>query len=394
MTPTIHRSTAVTKPRIATRQRILHVLEATSAGAARYVADLLLRIDTEEFDVSFAYSPIRADKRFWTDLAAIQARGIQTFEIPMSRAIRPWNDMRAFWRLFHLIRGQHFGLVHAHSSKAGFVARVAAKLADTKTVTVYSPHAIAISLNPRYAHLERFAGLFTDAVLGVSRSEHDEVEQYHLLPASKIRHVTAGIDVPRFAEYSCGGAFREQIGVPRDALLIGSAGRLSHQKDPFTFLQAAARLSNTDVPVYFAWAGEGELLEEARGMARTLGIADRVRFAGYCPDLRPFLSSLDIFALTSRYESFGYVTCEAMAMGKPVIATDVAGSNELVLDGLTGFLVDAGDAAGCSAAFRLLAEDSLLRRAMGVTARKRARDQFQVGRMVHEIEDLYRELMA
>ena len=383
--PVAVRHPAIPQPPIAgrraVRRKVLHVLEATSAGAARYVADLLLRIDTDEFDVSFAYSPIRADRRFWSDLAAIQARGIQTFEIPMSRSIQPRADGRALWSLFQLIRSQGFDLVHGHSSKAGFLARVAGKIAGTlarhKVVTVYSPHAIAISLNPAYAHLERLAGWFTDAVLGVSRSERDELIAYRLMPSTKLHFVTAGIDVAGYSSSHDGRAFRRWIGVPAGAILIGSAGRISRQKDPFTFLRAAAQLRKMDVPAYFAWAGDGELRQEAESLSMHLGLRDRVRFAGQCSDLRPFLAALDIFALTSRYESFGYVTCEAMAMGKPIVATNVSGSRELVADGLTGFLVEPGDAAGAAAALQRLAQDTLLRRSMGRAARKRAREQFE-----------------
>lgn len=389
----LSRRPAVREPRLAVRRKVLHVLEATSAGAARYVADLLLRMDTDEFDVSFAYSPNRADERFWRDLALIEARGIRLYAIPMSRSIQPSADARAFWSLFRLIRERRFDLVHGHSSKAGFLARLAAKLADRHIVTVYSPHAIAISLNPAYGYLERFAGRFTDAVLGVSRSERDELEGYRLLPSGKLRFVTAGIDLPRFAAPADGRAFRKRLRVPEAAVLIGTAGRLSSQKDPFTFLRAAARLNQSRVPAYFAWAGDGELRGEAESLSAALGIADRVRFGGQCADLRPFLASLDIFALTSRYESFGYVTCEAMAAGKPVVATNVSGSRELVVDGFTGFLVEPGDSASAAAALQRLAEDSLLRRAMGLAGRQRAREQYDVTRMVRQVEGLYRELI-
>ncbi len=382
----------VAKPQVAVRTKVLHVLEATSAGAARYVADLLLRIDTDEFDVSFAYSPIRSDKRFWRDLNAIAARGIQLFEVPMSRSIDPRADAGAFWKLFRLIGTHRFDVVHGHSSKAGFLARLASKFANPKTVTVYSPHAIAIPVNHSYAHLERFAGLFTDAVLGVSRSERDELDGYHLMRSSKLHFVTAGIDLSRYSPSTDGGAFRRWIGVPEDAILIGSAGRISNQKDPFTFLKAAALLRTWGVPAYFAWAGDGELRERAESLSSCMGIADRMRFIGYCSDLRPFLAAIDIFALTSRYESFGYVTCEAMAMGKPIVATNVSGSNELVADGLTGFLVNPGDAERAARALRDLAQDTLLRRAMGLAGRKRVRERFEVGRMVRQVEDLYREL--
>jgi len=117
-----------------------------------------------------------------------------------------------------------------------------------------------------------------------------------------------------------------------------------------------------------------------------------VTFLGYCPDLRPFLDALDIFVLTSRYESFGYVTCEAMAMGKPVVATNVSGSNELVVHGVTGYLVDVADAQGLAGAFDNLAADWKLRRRMGEAGRARARKHYDLRRMIQDVEQIYREL--
>ena len=375
------------------RPRILHVVEATSAGVARYVADLLLRIDTDAFDVALAYSPRRADERFWRDLRAIQSRGIPTFEIPMARNISPLDDGQALWRIYRLIKTQGFHLVHGHSSKAGFLGRLAGKLANPRVLTMYSPHAISISANAAYAHIERFAGHFTDAMLGVSRPERDELESHRLMPASRLHYVTAGIDIPAFADYPDNGEFRRRLRIPEDAVLIGTAGRLAPQKDPLAFVHAAACLLREGVPAYFAWAGDGDMLEQAECMAALLDLGPHIRFAGYCPDLRPFLAALDIFALTSRYESFGYVTCEAMAMGKPVVATDVGGSSALVEDGKTGFLVPAGDTAACAAALARLAGDSSLRNSMGQAARVRAQEHFNVARMVRQVEHLYRKLL-
>jgi glycosyltransferase involved in cell wall biosynthesis len=376
----------------AVRPRVLQVLEATGAGTACYVSDLLLNIDTAAFDLSFAYSPLRSDERFLRDLQHIETRGVRVYEIPMQRNIRPLQDARALCDLYRLIKAQKFDIVHGHSSKAGFLARLAAKLADPGIVTVYSPHAISISINPKYWYLERFAGLLTNAVLGVSRSERDELETYHLVARSNLRYATAGINVAAYTGSFGGGDLRRQIGVPDETILIGSAGRVTAQKDPATFLNAAAKSLETGLRAHFAWAGGGDLLPASQELARNLGIEHHVTFLGYCPDLRPFLDAIDIFALTSRYESFGYVTCEAMAMGKPVVATNVSGSNELVLPGVTGYLVDVADAQGLAAAIEDLAVDCKLRRRMGEAGRARAWEHYDLRRMIRDVEQVYREL--
>ncbi|MGD0964559.1 MAG: glycosyltransferase family 4 protein [Candidatus Acidiferrales bacterium] len=373
------------------RPKVLEVMEATAGGTGCYIADLLLHIDTVAFDVSFAYSTLRSDARFLKDLERIKRRGIRVYEVPMLHPIRPAEDIRALWGLYRLIKTQKFDIVHGHSSKAGFLARLAAKLADPRIVTVYSPHAISISANPKYRYLERFAGLLTNVLLGVSRSERDELEAYQLVPRSKLRYATTGINMAAYVGSFGGSDLRRRIGVPNGTILIGSAGRILAQKDPATFLKAAAAALERGVSAHFAWAGDGELRSASQKLARDLGIERQVTFLGYCPDLRPFLDALDIFALTSRYESFGYVTCEAMALGKPVVATNVSGSNELVQHGTTGYLVDVADAQGLAVAFRELASDWELRRRMGEAGRARARKYYDLRIMIRDVEQVYRE---
>lgn len=374
------------------RPRVLEVLEATGAGTASYICDLLLNIDTARFDVSFAYSSLRSDERFQRTLQHIGRRGIPIYEIPMRRNICPLEDARSLWKLYRLIRSQQFDIVHGHSSKAGFLARLAAKLADNRILTVYSPHAISVLLSPSYLYLERFAGFFTDMVLGVSRSEVQELERYHLVPREKLHYATAGINLLAYAGSFAGSQFRRQIGISEGSILIGSAGRITAQKDPATFLQAAAAVLARGVRAHFAWAGDGDLRPASEELARTLGIDQHVTFLGNCLDLREFLDAVDIFALTSRYESFGYVTCEAMAMRKPVVATNVAGNNELVVDGVTGLLVPVAEPESVADAMQRLAGDHELRRRMGAAGQARAGELYDLRRMIRDIEQSYSDL--
>jgi glycosyltransferase involved in cell wall biosynthesis len=294
--------------------------------------------------------------------------------------------------LRQMIGERRFDLVHGHSSKAGFLARLAARSVSRKIVTVYSPHAIAISLNPKYRHLERFAGMFTDAMLGVSRSEREELERYDLVPAEKLCHVTAAVDVDAYR-----GPFapvlRERYGVPKNAILVGTAGRMSRQKDPLTFIEIARIVAATEPRAYFVWIGDGELRDQVVARAEQAGIAGRLILPGYSPDIRPWLASLDIFLLTSLYESFGYVTCEAMALGKPVVATRVAGSVELVANGENGFLGSKADPESMAPWVTLLARDSVLRTAMGQNSRQRVEKLYNLKRMTNDLENLYRHLL-
>jgi glycosyltransferase involved in cell wall biosynthesis len=272
------------------------------------------------------------------------------------------------------------------------LARLAAKLANPRIITIYSPHAISISLNPKYWYVEKLAGLLTNTVLGVSKSERDELLSYQIVPACKLRYVTTGINAASY----CGSFGREklrtQLGLSDATMLIGTAGRFTEQKDPATFLKAAAKTLERGVRAHFAWVGYGELQRPSERLARELGIEEYVSFLAYCEDLRPFLDAVDIFSLTSRFESFGYVTCEAMAMGKPVVATNVSGSKELVIPGVTGYLVNASDATAFANVYSELAAKPDLRRRMGEAGRARARKHYDLPQTIAGLEQLYREL--
>ncbi len=376
------------------RISVLHILESTSAGAARYVADVLLNLDLEAFDVSFAFSMIRADARFRKDLEKMRARGIATFEIPMTRGIDPLADGRAFFRLYRLLRKSRFDIVHCHSSKAGFLGRIAAKLAYRDTLTLYSPHAIAISVKPVYWYLEKFAAPFTDAMVGVSASECDQLAEYRLVPSSKLEYITAAIDVGGCENLNGGEDVRDRFNIPKDVVLVGTAGRLAPQKDPLTFLKVADIIRRQNIAAHFLWIGDGELREKVVAEARALGVESMITFAGYCQNLLPVVSAIDVFALTSVYESFGYVTCEAMALSKPVVGTNVAGTKELVVDGTTGFLVEPRDAEAFAEKLAILIQDAALRKSMGRAGRVRAEKEYDLARMIGEIEQFYRKLMS
>jgi glycosyltransferase involved in cell wall biosynthesis len=376
------------------RPKVLHILEATSAGAARYVTDLLLNIDTRQFNVSFVYSLIRSDGRFRTNLERIRGRGIAAVEVPMARNISPLTDARAFLSLYRLLRGCRFDIVHCHSSKAGFLGRIAAKLAHPGTVTLYSPHAIAISVNPFYWILEKFAAQFTDAVLGVSQPECEQLADYWLIRPSKLRCVTAAIDVDSYAVTPESLEFRRRLGVRPGVALIGTAGRLAPQKDPWSFLKVIDIVRRTGLPSFFVWVGDGELRDQIVNEAKALQVENSVVFTGYRSDLPCILGSLDIFILTSAYESFSYVTCEAMALGKPVVATDVPGPRELVEAGKSGFLVGVKEPRALAAKLLTLIEDPALRRCMGAAGRRRAEQHFNLPRMIREVEELYLSVLV
>lgn len=148
------------------------------------------------------------------------------------------------------------------------------------------------------------------------------------------------------------------------------------------------------VEIYFVWVGSGELLDAVRQFISDVDVKSRARLIGWRTDVDQLLAGADIFLLTSEYESFGYVTCEAMAQGLPVVATNVSGSIDIIEHDVTGFLAPVGDTDAIARHVLRLAADPDLRNRMGKAGNRRVREAFNVEKMVSEVESLYTRLLA
>ena len=179
--------------------------------------------------------------------------------------------------------------------------------------------------------------------------------------------------------------------------MIGYVGRIMPEKDLETWLRAAAVVSERYPQARFVLVGEGKdnsYLEQLKRLAADLGIADRTHFPGYRSDLLPVYAAFDLFVLSSRREGLPNSILEAMAMGLPVVTTDVAGAKELVSDGQTGYVLSQGDAAGLARAITAVAADESLRQRMSQAGRRRVEREFSFATRLRRIEGLYEEILG
>ncbi len=376
--------------------KILHVIESAAAGSARYVADVLLRLDLNNWNVTLAYSPVRLDASFEDAITTMRQKGIRIEQIPMQREIALGPDVRCLHSLYQLVRKESYDLIHGHSSKAGFLGRIAGKTARRKTITVYSPHAIAISIHRKYWYLEKAAAVFTDAMVTVSEAERQELINYNLLSPNRIFTVRAGIDiyaVDKRRAQTERSSTRAQLGIPENAIVIAGVGRLSPQKDPLLFVRVAADVCTTHPNVHFLWAGEGELRRDVEHEAVKRPLQGRFHLLGFRTDIDALLACADVFLLTSRYESFGYVTAEAMAGKLPVVAAAAGATSEMVVDGQTGFLVSVGDQAAMADRIRHLIASPELRTRLGTAGRNRIEMHFDARNVARDMERVYNTLL-
>jgi glycosyltransferase involved in cell wall biosynthesis len=376
----------------------IHILQVSksSGGVGVYTRRLVGALDKARYRFTVICLAEGSDEMA-ADLNRIE--GVKAISIPMKDGIDPLSDISVCVKLARLIRGEKFDLIHAHSSKPGFFTRLAAIGMDIPVI--YEPASFAFHENaPRsqavfYAFLERIAARYlTDRIMLVCNGERELARQYSVGTDDQFITIHTGIDIEPFDIPVDHAQIRTELGVPLDVRLIGTVARLSEQKAPSDFIRAAAMVHAEFPQSHFLWVGDGPLEEASRSLVKSLGLQEVFHFAGFRDNVPAILMSLDCFVLSSHWEGFSLAILEAMAAGLPVVATQVTGAAEAIVDGETGILVDSGDIPGLAEAIGKLVQDESLSRSMGVASRKRAENVFPYKKMLDRIEELYLDLIA
>jgi glycosyltransferase involved in cell wall biosynthesis len=363
------------------RPRILIAITLAEVGGAQTcVAQLLPRL-TEELDVTVAAhgpGPLRA--------AAVDA-GASWVELRnVRRRIGP-RDALGLLELIALIRRLRPDIVHAHSSKAGVLARVAAAVCRIPAV-VFTAHGWAFKAEPGlksrlYLYADRAVAKITSAVICVSETERREGLAARTCQAERTVVIQNGVDASLFT-------VRRRSETPRPRIV--SIGRLKAPKDFTTLLEALALLR--DLPFDAVIAGDGPERSALEAAVDRLGLAGAVDLTGERDDIPAFLAAADCFVLSSTSEGMPISVLEAMAAGLPVVASDVGGVHELVTEGTTGCLVPPRDPEALAGALRPLLGDPELRARLGAQARRDVEQRFTVDRVQREHLQLYRDVVG
>ena len=358
---------------------VLHVITAIGRGGAEnHLLELVRHQRASGMAVSVAY--LRGTG-YWRP--GLEKLGAEVHHL----GLRFYGDLKPLLGLRRLLKGTHFDLVHAHLPPAELYCRLALFGTGRSALPLLiSKHNEERFCNaPGHRALGRWVARRADRVIAIS----DAVKRYMAgsglgIPAGKIQTIFYGIDAAAFA--ACGTP-------PPRELTIGFVGRLVPQKDIATLLRGFALLADGSVQARLVIVGEGPLMGELRQLADELGIASHVEWAGFREDIAAVMAGFDIFALTSLYEGLGLVLLEAMAAGVAVAATRVGAIPEVVVDGETGLLVEAGKPAELAAAFHKLS-DGAVRARMGEAGRRRVTERFTLERMWKETDELYARLIA
>ena len=215
----------------------------------------------------------------------------------------------------------------------------------------HTPNALAARLGLQYLIAERLLAPLTDRFVAISDSERDEIVNYGLASGNKVDVIYPCFDLD-FYDPQDQTAARAALGLPNGVPLIIGVGRLTDQKDPLMFVEIVRRVAAETNSLKAIWLGDGPLREVVEMEVRRTGLEGVIELPGWQADMRPWFAAADLLFSTSKYESFGYMVAEALAMERPVVATSITGTSDIMNGGLERFLYPAGNAS--AAAERLL----------------------------------------
>ncbi|HHT9137263.1 MAG TPA: glycosyltransferase family 4 protein [Candidatus Wunengus sp. YC60] len=379
--------------------RVLHVITRLEKGGAPAVLlEVLRRCDKRQFvhhiATGLAQEPENDMIAFAKDV------GFQVFIIPaLIREIHPFLDVYALLKLYFLIRKGRYDIVHCHTSKGGFVGRLAARMAKVHGI-VYSPHGDIFEgyfgklKTCLFVWLERFSAGFTDKIITLTKSGIEPYLKAEIGQKSQFNYIYNGVDIESIEKRKVDRIQkRQEIGVENDCPLVVTAGRLVPVKG-HTYLIAALDQVRKEIPnIRLVFLGDGELKDELLRHTKILGLENHVRFLGMRNDVPEIISCSDLFALPSINEGFGVVLLEAMAMKCPIVATNVGGVPEVVLDGETGFLVPPKDPVQLARGIIRLLKDTSPALQMAENGYQRLKTCFDIKETVTKTERLYKELL-
>lgn len=395
-------ASAQARPRREQPVRVLHIITRMIVGGAQ--ENTLLSVEgldrMDEYDVVLLSG---IDRGREGELLTRARETTKLIIVPeLGRDISPFNDLKAFWKLYRLIREGNYHIVHTHSSKAGVLGRIAAYLAGTPLI-VHTLHSLVFHdyqpwlVNRTWRIVKKICAPLTDHFISVSSIISRKAVAAGIDRPEKFTTIYSGMELDWFlkAEFDAAKARRE-FGIPEDAPVVGKIARLFPLKGHDELMDAAPEIVRRVPGVRFFLIGDGILLEHLQARARKAGILENFVFAGLIDRERipEMIAAMDVVVHTSLREGLARVLPQSLAMGKPCVSFDIDGAPEVVINDQTGYLVKAFDSIGLADSIAKILEDDDLRRRMGEAGQKLVDPMFRAETMVRQISDVYQMLLA
>ena len=297
--------------------------------------------------------------------------------------------------LYRLLKAERFDLVHTHLIHATLIGRVVSRIAGVPIV-ITTEHNTS-NWQPKYLPvtiLYRLTGSLSHKVIAISEAVRKCLLNVARIDPSRVEVVYDGVDIARFNPGLDAAGLKKELGLADAYPVIGSVSRLDARKGLEYLVGAIASLIPEMPGTRLVLVGDGPERTRLQDQAKQLGVERIVTFAGSQEDIVPFLAIMDVFVLPSLFEGLSVSLIEAMAMMKPIVATNVGGIPEVVTDGEDGLLVPPRESGSLAAAIRRLVRDRPLADAMRTAARKKIEQKFSLDQLVRRLEHLYENLLA
>ena len=369
--------------------RVLYLVDNLSfGGGERGCGQLSTGLNRDRFQTCLAAHPGGKLEEI------VRQGGIQFFPLDMSRKFNftTWRQLRG------LISENGINIVHSEGMRADFLARLACRnIPSTAVICTVAMLIEGYDVSPLkkivYKIADRFSSRYVTHYIAVSKALKQRLVGELGIPADRVSVIYNGVELDQYNPnlYTSDDA-RRSLGIPDGGPLVGTIGRLVYQKNFSCFLKAAHHVHLKRKQVKFVIVGHGEEESHLKSLAESLGISQVCTFAGLRFDTAKVLSALDIFVLPSILEGLPRIVIEAMAMERPIVATDIDGVREELRHDETGLLVPPADPAALAEAILSLLDNQEKARRLGRAARKDAEQRFNLERTLMDVETLYEKL--
>jgi glycosyltransferase involved in cell wall biosynthesis len=377
--------------------KVLHLITRLIPGGAQENTLLTVALaNRERYRVHLAVGPEGA----WLDRGRELADEFHL--IPsLVHPIAPWRDLAALVELLRLLRREQFTIVHTHTSKAGILGRLAARLARVPVV-VHTPHGTILHdvyftpFQQRViARAKRWAAGLSDAIITMSDCEQEDYRRWGIAPRGKFRTIYSGLDYARFDQVQRrGDSVRASLGLSPDQAMVFFPARYVPEKGHCFFFPAAVTVLKDMPNVVMVLAGEGPLAGEVAALRAASGFPERILLLGFRQDVLELMAAADVVVSASLSEGLPRAVVEALLLARPVVTTDAGGTREAVLDGKSGVLVPCADAEALAAGILRVLRHPTEATRMGANGREHVYARFDARLMVRRIDQLYQECLS
>ncbi len=378
-------------------KRIVLITEVMEKGVGKHIMDLFsLFSEDSQSDLIVLYGAERVEPQFQKMIDTHKDKFIKIEHLKRSIGI---GDIKSIFEIAKILKDIKPDVVHCHSSKAGLAGRVAAKLEKVKNV-YYSPHAyffLKFKNNSLKRFIFKIAEKFlskrcTTCTIATSKGEKEAFLNNHIDKKEKCILIEHGIQVPEIENKQL-QEYKEKFKIGENQVVIGAMARLEQQKDPITtitVIENIVRQNENTVGILF---GNGSMYETILEKYNKIEepYKTRIVLAGETKEPELSIAMMDVYLTTSLYEGLPYTLLMALGYGKPILATNVEGNKDCVIDGVNGFLFEVGDSAKAENAYENMIKQNGLLKQMGKESKNIYQQRFSMEQMKNMYQKLYRE---